>query len=324
MTVTPATPCPFTSPFFYMASDLSVVECRQGAAVACNATAASFNTYTVRMVSADGGTLQGCMQVGAKQCPTSAANNAYNHPFFLIGDGLNVDECRQAGIVITDCAANFTNYRGSTNTYDVEYIRNSTMGSAGAIAGCAKSSIACSAAVGFPVAQVSAAGAIEACRPTGSTCGGSYPLQLQDAAGATLEGCTPTLIDCPGTGWWTFGLYARTANNTPAAKLMSCRSVSASSNVANCNGAAFTGYPVELLNAAGALAGCSAVNAQVRIVGRFPCHFGSWIVLHMHHIIATRHVRKLCIGMCTALLNAAVAHRQFLTTGTLCLPCLHV
>jgi hypothetical protein len=43
---------------------------------------------------------------------------------------------------------------------------------------------------------------------------------------------------------------------------MSCRSVAAGSITA-CSGAAFTGYPVELLNAAGALAGCSAVDAQV-------------------------------------------------------------
>jgi hypothetical protein len=267
MTTTPATPCPISSPFFYMGSDLAVVECRPGVPAACNATAAPFNAYTVRMVSADGGTLQGCMQAGAKRCPVSAAptNDAYNHPFFLLGDGQNVDECRQAGFVITDCAANFTSYRGSSNTYDVEYISNTTMGGTGGIAGCAKSSVACSAAVGFPVAQVSAAGAIEACRPANTNCTGSYPLQLQDATGATTQGCAPTLSDCPSTGWWTFGLYARTSTTAAAAKLMSCRSVTAGS-LTNCSSAAFTGYPVELLNAAGALAGCSAVDAQVRLL----------------------------------------------------------
>jgi hypothetical protein len=209
------------------------------------------------------------MQAGAKRCPNGAPTDAYNLPFFLLGDASNVDECRQSGITLTDCQTNFTSYRGSTNTYDVEYISNPTMGGAGPIAGCAKSTIGCSAAVNFLIAQASAAGAIEACRPAASTCAGSYPTELRDATGDKLEGCSPTIADCPSTGWWTFGLYARTpppappATNAPVAKLMSCRSVVAGSGLSTCSGAAFAGYPVELLNAAGVLAGCSAADAQV-------------------------------------------------------------
>jgi hypothetical protein len=254
-----------------MGSNLAVVECRTAAPLACNVTAAPFNAYTVRMVSGDGATLQGCMQSGAKRCPTAATNDAYSLPFFLLGDNSNVDECRQSGLAPIDCQTNFTSYRGSTNTYDVEYVSNTTMGGlGGSIAGCAKSTIGCSAAIGFPIAQASAAGAIEACRPAASTCGGNYSFELRDANGTTLEGCSPTLTDCPSTGWWTFGLYARIplpmppATNAPVAKLMSCQSVVAASNVTACSGLAFTGYPVELFNAAGTLAGCSAVDAQVR------------------------------------------------------------
>jgi hypothetical protein len=267
MTSLPATPCPITSPFFYMGPDLAVVECRQGAAAACNATAAPYDAFTVRVASADGKTLQGCMQSGAKRCPNTAAGNAYNYPFFLLGDGSNVDECRQASSPIVNCSAWFSNYRGSTNTYNVAYIADSTMGATETVpaAGCAKSSIVCSPATGFQVAQLSAAGAIEACRPTGSTCGGSYPLRLHNADGTTLEGCAPALTDCPSTGWWTFGLYARTDAGTPAAKLMSCRSIALGS-LPNCSSTAFPGHTVNLLNATGALAGCSAVNAQVRLM----------------------------------------------------------
>ncbi|KAF6252817.1 hypothetical protein COO60DRAFT_496602 [Scenedesmus sp. NREL 46B-D3] len=133
MTPAPATPCPVSSPFFYMASSKEVRECRRSAPASCNATAAPFDAYTVQLVSADGGTLQGCMQAGAKSCPTTAANDAYNYPFFLLGDGLNVDECRGAGSVVTDCRATFTNHRNSSSTYGVEYATNTTMGAQGGL-----------------------------------------------------------------------------------------------------------------------------------------------------------------------------------------------
>jgi hypothetical protein len=260
MTPTPVVPCPFSAPFFYMSSNHALVECRPGAPTSCGAAEGTLANYTVPMLSRDGGTLQGCMQAGAGRCPTTAAGAAYNHPFFLLRDALAVDECRQAGSAIIDCQSTFENYRNTPNSYTAQVIANSKMGGTGAIVGCAKATASCSAATGYGTAQVSATGAVEACRPTNSACSGSYPLQLQDATGALVEGCVPNVTDCPGR--WPFALYSRTAAGTPAAMLNGCQSATAG-NLTSCTS---PGYPVELLDAAGVLAGCSAVNAQVRLL----------------------------------------------------------
>jgi hypothetical protein len=254
--MTPATPCPFSAPFFYLASNQALVECRPGTPASCSAAEGVSANYTVPMRSADGGTLQGCMQAGAKLCPITASGAVYNHPFFLLGDDLAVDECRQAGCTILDCKS-FDNYRNTPNSYVAEIVANRTMGGTGTIVGCAKPTATCSAATGYGTAQVSATGAVEACRPTNSACFGSYPVQLQDATGNAVEGCAPNVTQCPDR--WPFPLYSRTAADTPAAKLSGCQSATAG-NFTSCTS---PGYPVKVLDAAGTLAGCSAVNAQV-------------------------------------------------------------
>jgi hypothetical protein len=85
MTATPATPCPFSAPFFYLASNQALVESRPGVPASCGAAEGLFANYTIPMMSADGGTLQGCMQAGARRCPTTASGALYSHPFFLLG-----------------------------------------------------------------------------------------------------------------------------------------------------------------------------------------------------------------------------------------------
>jgi hypothetical protein len=153
----------------------------------------------------------------------------------------------------------FTNHRNTGNSYIAEVIANAVMGGAGSIVGCAKPTATCSAVTRYGAAQVSATGAVEACRPTNSACSGSYPLQLQDAASAAVEGCAPNITECPER--WPFPLYSRSAVATPAAKLTGCQSAPVG-NLAICTS---PGYPVKLLDEAGTIAGCSAVDAQVRL-----------------------------------------------------------
>jgi hypothetical protein len=296
-----ATMCPSTAPFFYLAADGSLAECRPApsplAASATCAPTGAFSSYTVEMYGEPASaytTLVGCMAATASRCPTTPSQ-VYNYPFFLLGDGRVVEECRAAAYApASNCAAVFTNYRGVVgNTFGIDAVDSINLAAlTGTIIGCVKASAGCSTATGYPIALVNPAGALVQCRPTAvSACGGSYSLPLRNAAGTALEGCADAATtSCPNS--WGFSFWKQNSVATPTAALSACsaRAFSASP-AADCTSTASFPLPV-IDTVSGTLRGC--LESATRCPAAFPL---------------------FTIGATNAVVSCASAGASFCSTG---------
>lgn len=236
-----------------------------------------------------------------------AAGDVYNFPFMLLSDTGVVDECRQPGLVIASCDANFTNYKNSTS-YSIEIIDSANFSSPGPITGCMKATTnsTCAVAPGHPVSQISASGQLEACRPAGSICPttGGYSVLLLDYTTLTVLGCANfnNTGDCPAqvAGVNLLSVYAANPAQIPAngtylpTRLSSCRAYTVLP-VATCDNIALFGNASVEVVAGGALKGCSVPDANVSMAY---CPYITWLPAKPGMAQPEAQAVHMCVCIC--------------------------